>query len=138
MNRSVFCLAWYIDGLKQRSGLDIQLSIPEDFGRAPRDMELGIFRLIQECLTNTHCHSGATKASWFEAMLAKLGHELWVGDSAEIRAAMVRKQKTDVRDALHILDLMLANRFPRIWIPSPADRDVRQLLRHRHKMVCLR
>ena len=77
-------------------------------------------------------------AQWFEAMLAKLGHELWVGDSAEIRAAMVRKQKTDVRDALHILDLMLANRFPRIWIPSPGERDVRQLLRHRHKMVCLR
>lgn len=35
-------------------------------------------------------------AQWFEAMLAKLGHKLWVGDSAEIRAAMVRKQKTDV------------------------------------------
>src|SRR5262249_51159763 len=60
------------------------------------------------------------------------------GDAAEIRAAMVRKQKTDARDALHILDLLLANRFPRIWIPSPAERDLRQLLRHRHKMVCLR
>jgi len=77
-------------------------------------------------------------AQWFERMLAKLGHELWVGDAAEIRAAMVRKQKTDERDALHILDLLLANRFPRIWVPSPAERDVRQLLRHRHKMVCLR
>ena len=41
-------------------------------------------------------------AQWFEGMLAKLGHELWVGDGAEIRAAMVRKQKTDVRDAGHI------------------------------------
>jgi transposase len=77
-------------------------------------------------------------AQWFEGMLAQLGHELWVGDAAEIRAAMVRKQKTDVRDALHILDLLLANRFPRIWIPSPAERDLRQLLRHRHKMVGLR
>jgi transposase len=45
-------------------------------------------------------------AQWFERMLARLGHELWVGDAAEIRAAMVRKQKTDSRDALHILDLM--------------------------------
>src|SRR5215472_2038317 len=53
-------------------------------------------------------------AQWFERMLAKLGHELWVGDAAEIRAAMVRKQKTDWRDALHILDLLLQNRFPRI------------------------
>ena len=52
-------------------------------------------------------------AQWFERMLAKLGHELWVGDAAEIRAAMVRKQKTDSRDALHILDLLLANRFRR-------------------------
>jgi len=77
-------------------------------------------------------------AQWFERMLAKLGHELWVGDAAEIRAAMVRKQKTDSRDALHILDLLLTNRFPRIWIASPEERDVRQLLRHRHKLVCLR
>ena len=77
-------------------------------------------------------------AQWFERMLAGLGHELWVGDAAEIRAAMVRKQKTDDRDALHILDLLVANRFPRIWIPSPGERDLRQLLRHRHKMVGLR
>jgi transposase len=76
-------------------------------------------------------------AQWFERMLAKLGHELWI-DAAEIRAAMVGKQKTDARDALHILDLMLQNRFPQIWIPSPGERDLRQLLRHRHKMVCLR
>jgi transposase len=76
-------------------------------------------------------------AQWFERMLARLGHELWVGDAAEIRAAMVRKQKTDWRDAQHLLDLLLANRFPRIWVPSPAERDLRQLLRHRHKMVCL-
>src|SRR5215831_9300888 len=77
-------------------------------------------------------------AQWFERMLATLGYELWIGDAAEIRAAMVRKQKTDSRDALHILDLLLANRFPRIWIPSPGERDLRQLLRHRHKMVGLR
>jgi transposase len=77
-------------------------------------------------------------AQWFERMLTRLGHELWVGNAGEIRAAMVRKQKTDSRDALHILNLLLQGRFPRIWIPSPAERDLRQLLRHRHKMVCLR
>jgi len=77
-------------------------------------------------------------ARWFERMLAEQGHELWVGDAAAIRAAMVRKQKTDSRDALHILDLLLANRFPRIWIPSPLEQDVRQLLRHRYKLVCFR
>ena len=77
-------------------------------------------------------------AQWFEQMLAKLGYELWVGNAAEIREAMVRKQKTDSRDALHILDLLMENRFPRIWIPTPGERDLRQLLWHRHKMVCLR
>jgi transposase len=71
-------------------------------------------------------------------MLGQYGHELWFGDAAEIRAAMVRKQKTDTRDALHILDLLIQNRFPRIWLPSAAERDVRQLVRHRHKLVRFR
>jgi len=75
---------------------------------------------------------------WFERLLAELGHELWIGDSAKIRASEVRKQKTDERDARLILDLMLANRFPKIWVPTPAERDLRQLLWHRHKLVCLR
>jgi transposase len=60
---------------------------------------------------------------------------LWIGDAADIRAAMVRKQKTDARDDLHILDLLLTDRFPRIWVPSLAERDLRQMLRHRHKLV---
>jgi transposase len=77
-------------------------------------------------------------AQWFERILRRYQHELWIGDAAEIRAARVRKQKTDSRDALHLLDLLVANRFPRIWIPSPAERDVRQLLRHRHKLVRFR
>ena len=74
-------------------------------------------------------------ALWFERMLAELGHELWVGHAAEIRAQAVRRQKTDTRDAEHILDLLLTNRFPRIWTPSLAERDLRQLLVHRMKLV---
>lgn len=62
-------------------------------------------------------------AQWFERMLAEQGHELWVGDAAEIRAMRVRRQKTDSRDAYHLLDLLLGDRFPRIWIPPPAERD---------------
>jgi transposase len=77
-------------------------------------------------------------AHWFQRMLVQQGHELWVGDAAEIRARMIRKQKTDKRDAAHLLRLLLENRFPRIWIPSPAERDLRQLLRHRFKLICLR
>jgi len=75
---------------------------------------------------------------WFERLLAELGHELWIGDAAKIRASEVRKQKTDERDAALILDLLLAKRFPRIWVPTPAERDLRQLLWHRHKLVRLR
>src|SRR2546426_5433065 len=51
---------------------------------------------------------------WFERLLAELGHQLWIGDSARIRASAVRKQKTDQRDAALILDLLLAKRFPKI------------------------
>ncbi|MGB6667316.1 MAG: IS110 family transposase [Candidatus Acidiferrum sp.] len=75
---------------------------------------------------------------WFERLLAELGHELWIGDSAKIRASEVRKQKTDERDAALILDLLLAKRFPRIWVPTPVERDLRQLLWHRHKLVRMR
>ena len=53
-------LSWYVEGLNQRSGLAIGLSISEDFGRLPEDMELVVFRLVQECLTNIHRHSAGT------------------------------------------------------------------------------
>jgi transposase len=75
---------------------------------------------------------------WFERLLAEFGHELWIGHASEIRAGVVRKQKTDARDAAHLLRLLAENRFPRIWIPTPAERDLRQLLRHRYKLVCFR
>jgi len=75
---------------------------------------------------------------WFERMLAELGHELWIGDAAQIRAAMVRKQKTDARDAAHLLDLLLSGRFPRLWRPTMAERDLRQLVWHRQKLVWMR
>jgi len=72
---------------------------------------------------------------WFERLLAECGHELWLGDASRIRASVVRKQKTDRRDAEHILQLLRQERFPRIWVPSLEERDGRQLLMHRHKQV---
>jgi transposase len=72
---------------------------------------------------------------WFERLLEELGVELWLGDAAKIRASVVRKQKTDRRDAEHLLNLLREDRFPRIWVPSLEVRDVRQLLVHRHKQV---
>ena len=75
---------------------------------------------------------------WFERLLAELGHELWVGDPAAIRARAVRRQKTDTRDAEHLLDLLVSRRFPRVWVPSVEQRDLRQLLKHRDKLVRMR
>ena len=72
---------------------------------------------------------------WFERLLEELGFELWVGDAAQVRASVVRKQKTDRRDAEHLLQLLMQDRFPQIWVPSLEVRDVRQLLVHRHKQV---
>ncbi len=74
-------------------------------------------------------------ARWFERLLAELQIELWIGDAAEIRSRRVRKQKTDRHDAQLILQLLLENRFPKIWVPSGENRDLRQLLWHRHRMV---
>src|SRR5271156_1355886 len=74
----------------------------------------------------------------FERLPAELGHELWIGDAAKIRASEVRKQKTDGRDARLILNLLLTQYFPMNWVPTSAERDVRQLLWHRPYLVYLR
>jgi transposase len=74
-------------------------------------------------------------ARWFERLLAELNFEVWIGDAAEIHRKRERKQKTDRQDAQHILRLLLKDDFPRIWVPSWENRDVRQLLWHRHRMV---
>jgi transposase len=75
---------------------------------------------------------------WFERLLHELGFELWIGDPAEIRTKRVRKQKTDRRDAQLLLQLLMENRFPRIWVPDAENRDLRQLLWHRHRLVQMR
>ena len=74
-------------------------------------------------------------ARWFERLVAELQFELCIGDAAEIRTKRVRKQKTDRQDAQLILRLLLEDRFPQIWVPSWENRDLRQLLWHRHRMV---
>ena len=75
---------------------------------------------------------------WFVDLLAEMGHEVWIGDAARISAKQVRQQRTDRRDALHILELLVKDDFPRIWMPSQQERDQRQLLMHRYKLVTLR
>lgn len=80
--------------------------------------------------------SGQTQ--WFERLLHELGHRVRIGDAARIREAAHRKQKTDRRDAALLLKLLREGRFPEIWVPTPEERDLRQMLLHRHKLVRMR
>src|SRR5262244_3588511 len=75
---------------------------------------------------------------WFHTLLQRLGHPLLVGEAAKIRAMVVRKTKTDRRDARHLLELLKHDRFPTVWIPDPDTRDLRALVAHRVRLVRMR
>jgi transposase len=65
---------------------------------------------------------------WFVEMLAAVGHEVWIGDAAKIRACEVRQRKHDRRDAALLLRLLMEGRFPRIWTPWSAISLLRESL----------
>ena len=75
---------------------------------------------------------------WFRRLLGELGHEALLGDPSAIHAANPRKQKTDKRDARHILRLLMEDRFPVVWQPPVENEQLRQLLLHRCRMVRMR
>jgi transposase len=75
---------------------------------------------------------------WFHALMYRLGHTVLVGEAAKIRAMVVRRTKTDRRDARHLLDLLKQDRFPTVWIPDPGTRDRRALVAHRVRLVRMR
>jgi transposase len=77
-------------------------------------------------------------AQWFHALMQRQGHTLLVGDAARIRAMVVRKTKTDRRDAAHLLQLLSEDRFPVIGVPDPRVRDLRALVTHRMRLVRMR
>lgn len=66
-------LRWYVDGFAVRSKIKVDLDLPEDFVRLPRESETAIFRVVQECLTNIHRHSGSPIA---RIRLRKRDHEV--------------------------------------------------------------
>jgi transposase len=76
--------------------------------------------------------------AWFRRLLGELGHELLLGDAAAIRASNPRSQKTDKRDARHILRLLAEERFPLVWQPGLENERLRQLLLHRSSLVRMR
>ena len=94
------------------------------YGRLPRPALVGM--------------GAVGNSQWFAGLLERLGHQVWMGDAEQIRASYVRQQKTDRRDAGHILKLLIEGRFPRTWTPTTEMRHHRQLLVHRHKLVQLR
>src|SRR5260370_2302815 len=75
---------------------------------------------------------------WFLELMEELGIDCQVGHPAKIRAAEPRKQKHDRRDAALVLQLLIENRFPSIWMPSREQRDVRSLILSRHQWVRIR
>jgi signal transduction histidine kinase len=68
-------LRWYVDGFSERSHIKVALDIPEEFGRLSAEMEIAIFRMVQECLTNIHRHSGGTTAA---IRMREEDHEIFV------------------------------------------------------------
>jgi PAS domain S-box-containing protein len=58
----VSALRWYVDGFSKRSRVSVELDLPDGFGRLSRELELVVFRVVQEALTNVHRHSGSVSA----------------------------------------------------------------------------
>jgi PAS domain S-box-containing protein len=56
-------ISWYVQGVSERSGIAIEFDISQEFGRLPRELELVVFRVVQESLTNIHRHSGSKQAT---------------------------------------------------------------------------
>jgi transposase len=75
---------------------------------------------------------------WFRKLLGELGFELVVGDASAIHASAPREQRTDKRDARHILRLLVEDRFPAVWQPPAGNAEQRQLLLHRCRLVRMR
>jgi len=120
--------------LDQETGEYGELRLNHSDGQAER-----FYRDLKQRRTCVRVGMEATGYSrWFERLLAELGFELWIGDPATIKTKRVKKRKTDREDAGLLLRLMREDNFPQIWIPSPENRDLRQLLWHRHRLVQMR
>ena len=68
-----FAAKWYLDGFAQRSGIQVTSEIPDDTVRLPHSVELALFRILQECLTNIHRHSGSARA---DVSIERTAHEV--------------------------------------------------------------
>jgi len=106
-----------------------RLSHPEEADRFYRSLAGRQVRIGAEATGNFR---------WFRQLLQEVGHEFLLGDATQIRASCPRKQKTDKRDARHILKLLVEDRFPAVWQAPVENEQVRQLLLHRCRLVRMR
>ena len=106
-----------------------RLSHPEEAERFYRSLAGRSVRIGAEATGNFR---------WFRHLMEELSHEFLLGDATAIRAACPRRQKTDKRDARHILSMLVEDRFPVVWQPSVENDHVRQLLLHRCRLVRMR
>jgi signal transduction histidine kinase len=124
-------LSWYVPGLAERSGLEIKLDITKEFGRLAGDMELVVFRLVQECLTNIHRHSGSRTASIGimrddDAVTVEVrdqGQGIPPEKLIEMQSSGsgvgIRGMRERLRHFSGKLTLSRAMREPRSWLPFP-------------------
>jgi signal transduction histidine kinase len=82
-------LRWYVDGYSERSNIRVDMDIPERFGRLSDEMEIAIFRMVQECLTNIHRHSGGTSAA---IRVREEAQRVWVEVQDEGKGIPLEKQ----------------------------------------------
>jgi transposase len=126
----------YHPGFQQIAFLDTDTGELQEGRLAHREEAEQFYRQLQERDLRVRVGMEASgHARWFERLLGELQFELWIGDAAEIRSKRVRKQKTDRQDAQLLLQLLREDRFPRIWVANAENRDLRQLLWHRHRLV---
>jgi len=82
-------LRWYVDGFSERSKIKVDLEIPAQFGRLSDELEIAIFRMVQECLTNIHRHSGGSSAA---VRVLQADHEIRVEVQDQGKGMSLEKQ----------------------------------------------
>ncbi len=129
----------YHPGFQQIAFVDTDTGELNERKLGHREEAEQFYRQLEVCGKKVRVDMEASgHARWFERLLTELQFELWIGDAAEIRTKRVRKQKTDRQDAELLLRLLIEDRFPRIWVADGENRDLRQLLWHRHRLVQMR
>ena len=80
----------YVEGFTERSKVGVSMDIPNDFGRLTQELETAIFRIVQECLTNIHRHSGSPEAT---VRITRLDSQVCVEIADRGRGIPPEKQK---------------------------------------------